>query len=201
MTFVLGLTGSIGMGKSTTAAIFRKLGIPVHDSDASVHALYQGKAVSLVEAAFPGVTVDGVIDRKKLGAQVLGNDEALKRLEAIVHPLVWEDEKAFLDQANRDNVPLVVIDAPLLLETGQHERCDAIVVVTAPADVQRERVLARPGMTEEQFERIHVKQMPDAEKRRRADFIVDTSYGLDEAEAQVRDILSSIKEGMDRAPS
>ncbi|MFT0891770.1 dephospho-CoA kinase [Pseudochelatococcus sp. G4_1912] len=201
MTFVLGLTGSIGMGKSTTAAIFRKLGIPVHDSDASVHALYQGKAVSLVEAAFPGVTVDGVIDRKKLGAHVLGNDEALKRLEAIVHPLVWEEEKAFLDQANRDNVPLVVIDAPLLLETGQHERCDAIVVVTAPADVQRERVLARPGMTEEQFERIHVKQMPDAEKRRRADFIVDTSYGLDEAEAQVRDILSSIKEGMDRAPS
>jgi dephospho-CoA kinase len=201
VTFVLGLTGSIGMGKSTTAAIFRKLGIPVHDSDASVHALYQGKAVSLVEAAFPGVTVDGVIDRKKLGAHVLGNDEALKRLEAIVHPLVWEEEKAFLDQANRDNVPLVVIDAPLLLETGQHERCDAIVVVTAPADVQRERVLARPGMTEEQFERIHVKQMPDAEKRCRADFIVDTSYGLDEAEAQVRDILSSIKEGMDRAPS
>lgn len=201
MTFVLGLTGSIGMGKSTTAAIFRKLGVPVHDSDASVHALYQGRAVPLVEAAFPGVVVDGVVDRKKLGARVLGDAAALKQLEAIVHPLVWEEEKAFLDQARRDNVPLVVIDAPLLLETGQHERCDAIIVVTAPADVQRERVLARPGMTEEQFERIHVKQMPDAEKRRRADFIVDTSYGLDEAEAQVRDILSSIKEGMDRAPS
>lgn len=201
MTFILGLTGSIGMGKSTTAAIFRKFGVPVHDSDACVHALYRGRAAPLIEAAFPGVVVDGVVDRKRLGAFVLGDAEAMKRLEAIVHPLVFEEEQAFINQARRDNVPLVVIDAPLLLETGQHARCDAILVVTAPFDVQRERVLSRAGMTEEQFERIHVKQMPDAEKRRRADFIVDTSAGLDAAEAQVRNILAEIDKRIGHLPS
>lgn len=192
MTFVLGLTGSIGMGKSTTAAIFRKLGVPVHDSDACVHALYQGRAAPLVEAAFPGVVVDGVVDRKRLGTRVLGDAAALKKLEAIVHPLVWEEEESFINKARRDNIPLVVIDAPLLLETDQHARCDAILVVSAPFEVQRERVLSRPGMSEEQFERIHVKQMPDAEKRRRADFVVDTSSGHDAAEAQVRDIMKKL---------
>lgn len=192
MTFVLGLTGSIGMGKSTTADFFRKAGVPVHDSDAVVHVLYAGRAAPLVEAAFPGVTVDGVVDRKRLGARVLGDAEAMRRLEAIVHPLVREEEEAFLAKARGDGTPLVVLDIPLLYETGAEGRCDAVVVVSAPPEIQRARVLARPGMTEEQFERIHVKQMPDAEKRRRADFIVDSSRGLDEAEAQVRDIIRVI---------
>ncbi|MGV6871463.1 dephospho-CoA kinase [Pseudochelatococcus sp. B33] len=192
MTFVLGLTGSIGMGKSTTADFFRKQGVPVHDSDAAVHGLYAGRAAPLVEAAFPGVVVDGVVDRKRLGERVLDDPQALRRLEAIVHPLVREEEQAFLDSARREGAPLVVLDIPLLFETGAEGRCDAVVVVSAPPEVQRARVLARPGMTEEQFERIHVKQMPDAEKRRRADFVVDSSRGLDEAEAQVRDIISAI---------
>lgn len=189
MTFVIGLTGSIGMGKSTTADFFRKHGVPVHDSDAAVHALYAGRAAPLVEAAFPGVVVDGTVDRKRLGERVLGDRQALKRLEAIVHPLVREEEEAFLDTAWRERAPIVVLDIPLLFETGAEARCDAVVVVSAPPEVQRARVLARPGMTEEQFERIHVKQTPDAEKRRRADFVVDSSRGLDEAEAQVRDII------------
>ncbi|MBB3811045.1 dephospho-CoA kinase [Pseudochelatococcus contaminans] len=192
MTFVLGLTGSIGMGKSTTAEFFRQAGVPVHDSDATVHALYAGRAAALVEAAFPGVVIDGVVDRKKLGERVLGNPEAMRKLEAIVHPLVREEEEAFLEAARRDGAPLVVLDIPLLFETGAEPRCHGIVVVSAPSEVQRARVLARPGMTEEQFELIHVKQMPDAEKRRRADFIVDSSRGLDEAEAQVRDIIRTI---------
>lgn len=192
MTFVIGLTGSIGMGKSTTADFFRKHGVPVHDSDAAVHALYAGRAAPLVEAAFPGVVVDGTVDRKRLGERVLGDRQALKRLEATVHPLVREEEEAFLDTARRERAPIVVLDIPLLFETGAEARCDAVVVVSAPPEVQRARVLARPGMTEEQFERIHVKQTPDAEKRRRADFVVDSSRGLDEAEAQVRDIIRII---------
>ncbi len=192
MTFVLGLTGSIGMGKSTSAGFFRKAGVPVYDSDAAVHALYAGRAAPLVEAAFPGVVVDGAVDRQRLGERVLGDGQALARLEAIVHPLVREEEKAFLDEARRNGAPLVVLDIPLLFETGAEARCDAVVVVSAPAEVQRARVLARPGMTVERFERIHVKQLPDAEKRRRADFVVDSSKGLDEAEAQVRDIIAAV---------
>lgn len=192
MTFVLGLTGSIGMGKSTSADFFRKAGVPVYDSDAAVHALYAGRAAPLVEAAFPGVVVDGVVDRQRLGERVLGDGQALARLEAIVHPLVREEEKTFLDEARRGSAPLVVLDIPLLFETGAEARCDAVVVVSAPADVQRARVLARPGMTAERFERIHVKQMPDSEKRRRADFIVDSSKGFDEAETQVRDIIVAV---------
>ena len=192
MTFVLGLTGSIGMGKSTSAGFFRKGRVPVYDSDAAVHALYAGRAAPLVEAAFPGVVVDGAVDRQRLGERVLGDGQALARLEAIVHPLVREEEKAFLDEARRNGAPLVVLDIPLLFETGAEARCDAVVVVSAPAEVQRARVLARPGMTVERFERIHVKQLPDAEKRRRADFVVDSSKGLDEAEAQVRDIIAAV---------
>ncbi|MFC0219448.1 dephospho-CoA kinase [Pseudochelatococcus lubricantis] len=192
MTFVLGLTGSIGMGKSTTANFFRARGVPVHDSDAAVHELYRGRAAPLVEAAFPGVVVDGVVDRERLAARVLGDAEALRRLEAIVHPLVAEEERVFLERARRDGAQLVIIDSPLLLETAQDGRCDAVLVVSAPPEVQRARVLSRPGMTEERFERIHVKQMPDAEKRRRAHFVVDSSLGLDAAERQVRDILRAL---------
>ncbi|MGI6246173.1 MAG: dephospho-CoA kinase [Pseudochelatococcus sp.] len=192
MTFVLGLTGSIGMGKSTTADFFRKHGVPVHDSDATVHELYRGKAADPVERAFPGVVVDGAVDRDKLGARVIGDAQAMKRLEAIVHPLVWEAEQAFLAQARQKATPLAVIDSPLLLETGQAGRCDAVLVVSAPPEVQRARVLSRPGMTPEKFERIHVKQMPDAEKRRRAHFIVDSSGGLDAAERQVGDVIRAL---------
>lgn len=194
MTFVLGLTGSIGMGKSATADMFRKYDVPVHDADATVHALYQGRAAPLVEAVFPGVVANGAVDRKRLGERVLNDAEALKKLEAIVHPLVRDEEQAFVKAAREEGVPLVVLDIPLLFETGADARCDAVVVVSAPPDVQRARVLARPGMTEELFERIHVKQMPDAEKRRRADFVVDSSRGFDEAETQVRHIISRLSD-------
>jgi dephospho-CoA kinase len=190
MTFILGLTGSIAMGKSTTAGLFRRLGVPVHDADAAVHALYAGAAAPLIESAFPGSTVAGTVDRDRLRAAVLGNPEALQRLEAIVHPLVRESEQAFLKQAA--DAPLAVLDVPLLLETQGDRRCDAVVVVTASAAVQRERVLARPGTTVSTLEQILSRQMPDAEKRRRAHFLVDTSRGLDSAEAQVRSILASL---------
>ncbi|WP_046861697.1 dephospho-CoA kinase [Microvirga massiliensis] len=190
MTFILGLTGSIAMGKSTTAGLFRRLGVPVHDADAAVHALYAGAAVPLIESAFPGTTAASIVDRDRLRAAVLGNPEALHRLEAIVHPLVRESEQAFLKRAA--DAPLVVLDVPLLLETQGDRRCDAVVVATAPAAVQRERVLARPGTTVATLEQILSRQMPDAEKRRRAHFLVDTSRGLDSAEAQVRSILASL---------
>ncbi|MDJ1158720.1 dephospho-CoA kinase [Chelatococcus sp. SYSU_G07232] len=192
MTFLIGLTGSIGMGKSATAAMFRAFGVPVHDADAAVHALYRGEAAPLVEAAFPGTTVDGVVDRAKLGAAVLGNAEKIARLEAIVHPLVRESERDFVRRAVAANRPVAVLDIPLLLETQGEGRCDAVVVVTAPAEVQRARVLARPGMTEERFRLIHVKQMPDAEKRARAHFLVDTGRGFAAAERQVGDILRAL---------
>lgn len=192
MTFVLGLTGSIGMGKSATAAMFRALGVPVHDADATVHALYRGAATPLVEAAFPGTTRDGVVDRARLGAAVLGDAERLARLEAIIHPLLGDAERTFLARAAAATVPLVVLDIPLLFETGGGGRCDAVAVVTAPADVQRARVLARPGMSEERFALIHVKQMPDAQKRRRAHFLVDTGRGFPAAERQVRDIVRAL---------
>ncbi|MGL5362130.1 MAG: dephospho-CoA kinase [Bosea sp. (in: a-proteobacteria)] len=191
MTFVLGLTGSIGMGKTTTANLFREMGTAVHDADATVHALYRGVAVPLVEAVFPGVTVDGAVDRTKLSAQVLGKPEAMARLERIIHPLVREAEQAFLASCLEKRAPVAVLDIPLLLETG-HRRSDAIIVVTAPPDVQRTRVLARPGMTPERFEAILARQMPDAQKRRKAHFIVDTSRGLLSARQQVRSILRAI---------
>jgi len=190
--FILGLTGSLGMGKSATAKMFAEEGVPVHDADATVHKLYDGAAASPIEAAFPGSTADGKVDRVKLAQRVLGDKSALKKLEQIVHPLVREDEKAFLAQAKRDGATVVVLDIPLLFETGGEKRCDAVVVVSAPAETQRARVFERPGMSIEKFEALLAKQMPDAEKRARADFIVDTSQGFDHACAQVRDILKSV---------
>jgi dephospho-CoA kinase len=187
--FILCLTGSVGMGKSTAAKFFAEAGVPVHDSDAVVHALYEGEAVPLVERAFPGATADGKVDRNKLATMVLGDDAALAKLQAIVHPLVAAARDAFLAEAQIGNAPVVVLDVPLLFETGGERRCDAVVVVSAPADVQRERVLGRPGMTEEKFAALLAKQTPDPEKRQRADFIVDSSQELDDARAQVRDIL------------
>ena len=189
---VLGLTGSIGMGKSTTAAMFREAGVPVHDSDEAVHRLYAGAAAPLVEAAFPGTVVDGVVDRNRLAAQVLGDREAIRRLEAIVHPLVRADAEAFLDRHRRAGARLVVLDIPLLFETGGRGRVDKVVVVTAPAETQRERVLARPGMTPEKFEAILSKQVSDAEKRAMADFVIDTGQGLDHARAAVSAIVSAL---------
>ncbi len=191
MTFVLGLTGSIGMGKSATAGIFRRLGVPVHDADAAVHRLYRGRAAPLVEKAFPGTVIDGAVDRGRLGAAVLGDPARMRELEAIVHPLVREEEEAFLERASA-LARIAVLDIPLLFETGGEARCDAALVVTAPAPVQRERVLARPGMSEEKFQSILSKQMPDAEKRARAHFLVDTSRGFISAEAQVRSVLACL---------
>ena len=161
MTFVLGLTGSIGMGKSATAALFRRAGAPVHDADATVHRLYAGAAAPAIEAAFPGATKDGVVDRTALGPMVIGKPDAMARLEAIVHPLVSAEREAFLGRARASGAPIAVLDVPLLLETGSERLCDAVCVVTAPADVQRERVLARPGMTAEKLAGILARQVPD----------------------------------------
>jgi dephospho-CoA kinase len=190
--FILGLTGSVGMGKSVTAGFFAEESVPVHDADAVVHRLYEGEAVAAIEAAFPGTTVDGKVDRAKLAARVLDDDAALKRLEAIVHPLVHEAERRLLAAAEASGENVAVLDIPLLFETGADARVDAVVVVSAPAEVQRARVLARPGMTEAKLEAILAKQMPDAEKRRRADFIVDSSKGFDAARAEVRAILAAV---------
>ncbi|MEW6122828.1 MAG: dephospho-CoA kinase [Pseudomonadota bacterium] len=190
--WILGLTGSIGMGKSATAALFGAEGVPVHDADAAVHDLYATEAVAPVEAAFPGVARDGVIDRPELSRRVLNDADAMKRLEAIVHPLVRARETAFLARARASGARLVVLDIPLLLETGSARRMDAVAVVSAPADVQRDRVLARPDMTEERFALILRKQMPDAEKRRRAHFIIDTGRGFDAARHQVRGIVRAL---------
>jgi dephospho-CoA kinase len=190
--FVLGLTGSIGMGKSTTARFFAEEGVPLHDADAAVHRLYEGEATPLIEAAFPGTTSGGRVNRDKLAKKVLGDSAAIKKLETIIHPLVGRAEARFLDEAARKDAAVVVLDIPLLFETGADRRCDAVVVVSAPADVQRARAFERPGMTEEKFQAILAKQMPDAEKRARADFVVDTSKGFDAARAQVREILGRI---------
>src|SRR4029077_10283657 len=181
--FVLCLTGSLGMGKSTAAKFFAEAGVPVHDSDAVVHALYEGEAVAAIAAAFPGTTDGGKVDRGKLAAQVIDDKAALARLEAIVHPLVAEARDKFLDAAQTRGAPVVVLDIPLLFEIGGSASCDAGVGVSAPAEVQRSRALARPGMTEEKFASLVAKQMPDAEKRARADFIVDSSQSLDHARA------------------
>ena len=190
--FILGLTGSLGMGKSTTAKFFAEEGVPVHDADAAVHSLYDGAATAAIEAAFPGTTESGKVDREKLGKRVLGDALAIKRLEQIVHPLVRQAEERFLAEAERKGAQVAVLDIPLLYETGGDQRCDAVVVVSAPADVQRTRAFERPGMTEDKLAAILAKQMPDAEKRARADFVVDTSQGLKAARAQVRDILKAV---------
>lgn len=192
---VLGLTGSIGMGKSTTARMFREAGVPVHDSDETVHRLYAGKAAPLIEGRFPGVVRDGVVDRDKLAAAVLGRPDALRDLERIVHPLVRADADAFLERHRQADEKLALLDIPLLFETGGEGRVDRIVVVTAPADVQRERVLARPGMTEQKFEAILSRQVPDAEKRRRADFLIDTGQGMEAARLRVAEIVKELTGG------
>jgi dephospho-CoA kinase len=191
--FILGLTGSVGMGKSVTANYFAKEGVPVHDADAAVHRLYEGEAVAPIEAAFPGTTADGKVDRGKLANRVLGDPAALLKLEGIVHPLVRREAERFLAAAEKNGADIAVLDIPLLFETGGEKRCDAVVVVSAPPEVQRERVMARPGMTAENFAAILAKQMPDAEKRANADFIVDSSKGFEAAQAQVRGILAAIR--------
>lgn len=186
---ILGLTGSIGMGKSTTAALLRAAGAAVHDADGAVHALYQGAAVDPVEAAFPGVTREGAIDRAALSRRVLGDEAAMKRLELIVHPLVGAERDAFLARAREERARIVVLDIPLLFETGADKLVDAVTVVTAPFPVQKARVLARPGMTPERFEAILARQTPDADKRARAHFLVDSSRGVEAARRQVEGIL------------
>lgn len=190
--FVLCLTGSLGMGKSTAAKFFAECGVPVHDSDAVVHALYESEAVPLIERAFPGSALDGKVDRKALGAMVLNDEAALARLEAIIHPLVTASRQKFLAEAAARGAPVVVVDIPLLFETEAESRCDAVVVVSAPAEMQRARAFGRPGMTEEKFAALLAKQIPDAEKRRRADFVVDSSQGFDHTRAQIRDILRNV---------
>jgi dephospho-CoA kinase len=197
--FVLCLTGSLGMGKSRTASFFAEAGVPVHDSDAAVHELYEGEAVPLIERAFPGATAAGKVDRAKLAAMVLGDAAAIAKLEAIVHPLVAAVRDRFLADAQARGAPVVVLDVPLLFETGGERGCDAVVVVSAPAQMQRQRAFERPGMTEAKFAALVAKQMPDAEKRRRADFIVDSSQSFEHARAQVRDILQAVAKMHGRA--
>jgi len=187
---VLGLTGSIGMGKSTTAKLFAEAGVPVYDADATVHLVYDGEAAPVIEAAFPGSTVDGKVDRDKLSAKVLHDPAAIRQLEAIVHPMLRAYHQKFLDDAERAGAPVAVVDVPLLFETGGEKRVDAVVVVSTDPDTQRQRILARGNMTAEKLDAILARQLPDAEKRKRADFVVDTSHGLEPVRAQIKDILA-----------
>lgn len=187
---VLGLTGSIGMGKSTTAKLFAEAGVPVYDADATVHKIYEGEAAPLIEAAFPGTTADGKVDRQKLSARVVHNADAMKQLETVVHPLLRSYHQRFLEDAERSNAPVAVVDVPLLYETGGEKRVDAVVVVTTSPEIQRARILARPNMDAAKLDAILARQLPDAEKRKRADFVVDTSHGLDPVRASIRDILA-----------
>ena len=187
---VLGLTGSIGMGKSTTAQLFAEAGVPVYDADAAVHRLYEGEAVAAIEAAFPGTTANGKVDRNRLSAHVVHDSAAMKRLEGIVHPMLGASRQKFLRDAESTGAPVAVVDVPLLFETGGEKRVDAVVVVTTSPELQRERILARPNMTEEKLAAILARQMPDTEKRARAHFVVDTSHGLDPVRARIRDILA-----------
>ncbi|MBR1123391.1 dephospho-CoA kinase [Bradyrhizobium lablabi] len=189
---VLGLTGSIGMGKSTTATLFEEAGVPVYDADASVHRLYEGEAVPFIEAAFPGTTAGGKVDRAKLSERVVHDPEAMKQLEQIVHPMLSAGRKKFFDDAEQSGIPVVVVDVPLLFETGGEKRVDAVVVVTTSPELQRERVLARGTMDAAKLDSIIARQMPDAEKRKRANFVVDTSHGLDPVRAQIKDILAAV---------
>ncbi|MDB5620467.1 dephospho-CoA kinase [Tardiphaga sp.] len=197
---VLGLTGSIGMGKSTTAKLFAEAGVPVYDADATVHRIYEGEAVPLIEAAFPGTTADGRVDRAKLSAQVVGNDVAMKRLEQIVHPLLGAYHKKFLDDAERAGALVAVVDVPLLYETSGEKRVDAVVVVTTDPEQQRRRILARDNMTPEKLDAILARQLPDAEKRKRADFVVDTSHGLEPVRARIGEILAEAAKMKRRRP-
>jgi dephospho-CoA kinase len=189
---ILGLTGSIGMGKSTTAKLFTEAGVPVYDADAAVHKIYEGEAAPAIEAAFPGTTVDGKVDRAKLSAKVVHDPAAIKQLEQIVHPMLGASRQKFLDNAERSGAPVVVMDIPLLFETGGEKRVDAVVVVSTDPSTQRERILARGTMTSEALDAILARQLPDAEKRKRADFVVDTSHGLDPVRMAIRDILAEV---------
>lgn len=198
---ILGLTGSVGMGKSTTAQMFADEGVPMFDADAAVHALYAGEAAPLIEREFPGTTQNGKVDREKLSAQVVGRPEALSRLEKLVHPLVGKMRTKFMAEAEKSGAKAVVLDIPLLFETGDPAKFHAVIVVSAPADVQRMRVLARPGMTAEKFEAILQRQLPDPEKRARADFVINTGEGLESARKQVKQVLAEVlKPGWARKP-
>jgi dephospho-CoA kinase len=189
---ILGLTGSIGMGKSATAKLFAEAGVPVYDADAAVHKIYEGEAAPAIEAAFPGTTVVGKVDRNKLSARVVHDPAAMKQLEQIVHPMLGASRQKFLDDAERSGAPVAVVDVPLLFETGGEKRVDAVVVVTTSLELQRERILTRDNMTGEKLDAILARQLPDAEKRKRADFVVDTSHGLEPVRAQIRDILREV---------
>jgi dephospho-CoA kinase len=189
---ILGLTGSIGMGKSTTAKLFAEANVPVYDADAAVHQLYEGEAAPAIEAAFPGTTANGKVDRTKLSARVVGDAAAMKQLEQIVHPMLGTSRQKFFADAEAANAPVVVLDIPLLFETGGEKRVDAVVVVTTSPELQRERVLSRGSMDAERLDAIIAMQMPDAEKRKRADFVVDTSHGLDPVRAQIKHILAEV---------
>ncbi|GIQ75921.1 dephospho-CoA kinase [Bradyrhizobium sp. RD5-C2] len=195
---ILGLTGSIGMGKSTTAKLFMEAGVPVYDADAAVHQLYEGEAVPAIEAAFPGTTADGKVDRAKLSSRVVHDPAAMRQLEQIVHPMLGASRQRFFADAEAARAPIVVVDVPLLYETGGEKRVDAVVVVTTTPELQRERVLARGTMDAAKLDAIIAKQMPDAEKRKRADFIVDTSHGLDPVRARIRDILAEVAKMSER---
>ncbi|MCG2631372.1 dephospho-CoA kinase [Bradyrhizobium sp. WYCCWR 13023] len=189
---ILGLTGSIGMGKSTTAKLFAEAGVPVYDADAAVHQLYEGEAAPAIEAAFPGTTANGKVDRPKLSARVVHDPAAINQLEQIVHPMLGASRQKFFADAEAAKAPVVVLDIPLLFETGGEKRVDAVVVVSTSPEIQRERVLARGTMDEAKLEAIIAKQMPDAEKRKRADFVVDTSHGLEPVRAQITHILAEV---------
>lgn len=189
---IIGLTGSIGMGKSTTSEMFKSLGVPVISADEIVHDLYSAEAAPLIEAAFPGTTTGGVVDRQALSAKLMAAPESFARLEAIIHPLVRAREKQFVDEAADRGEPLVLLDIPLLFETGSTDRVDTVIVVSCALEIQRQRVMARPDMTAEKFEAILSRQTPDAEKRARADYVIDTGQGLDAARAQVNDIVAEL---------
>jgi dephospho-CoA kinase len=189
---ILGLTGSVGMGKSTTAQMFVAEGVPMFDADAAVHRLYAGEAAPLIEHEFPGTTKNGTVDREKLSAQVVGKPEALARLEKLVHPLVGKLRAKFMEEAEQAGAKAVLLDIPLLFETGDPSKFHAVIVVSAPPDIQRERVLARPGMTPEKFEAILKRQLPDSEKRARADFVINTGNGLESARNQVKAVLAEV---------
>jgi len=190
MTFILGLTGSMGMGKSTTAALFKKHGVPVYDADHTVHNLYRGRLAPFIEEAFPGSTTNGVVDRSKLSIHIVGQSEKLKQLESIVHPVVQEEQDRFLKEHFAS--PIVVLDIPLLFENGKDRLCDAVVVVSTDASTQRQRVLAREGITIEKMDALLSRQIPDVEKRQRAQFIIDTSHDIPHAERQVLSLLKTL---------
>jgi dephospho-CoA kinase len=191
---IVGLTGSMAMGKSTAASYLKSLGVPVFDSDAAVHALYEGEAVEAIERAFPGVAQAGAVDRKKLGEAIAGDSEALARLEAIVHPMVRRKQRDFILAEALRGAELVILDIPLLFESGADALCDAVIVVSAPEEVQRQRLGARKGMTPEKVDDLLSRQMPDAEKRARADFVVDTSGSISESRAQLDRILATLRQ-------